>query len=82
MDVGNVLVVVVLALLIGVLGGVAVYGLVVGLLGAVSGERFVRCAICRRFGLTVGGRRHPEGCPGGQTHRSPGHARGPQLRHH
>ena len=82
MDVGNVLVVVVLALLIGVLGGVAVYGLVVGLLGAASGERFVRCAICRRLGLTVGGRRHPEGCPAGQTHRWPGHAHGPQLRHH
>ena len=82
MDVGNVLVVVVLALLIGVLGGVAAYGLVVGLLGAVSGERFVRCAICRRFGLTVGGRRHPEGCPAAHTRRWLVHTDGAQLRHH
>jgi len=82
MDVGNVLVVVALALLTGVLGGVAVYGLVVGLLGVVSGERFVRCQTCRRFGLTVGGRRHPDGCP--IAHERPWlqQARGPRLRQH
>jgi hypothetical protein len=82
MDPGNVLVVVVLAILIGLLGAAAVYGLVVGLLAATSGERFVRCPTCGRFGLTVGGRRHPGGCP--VAHARPWLARAhePRLHHH
>jgi len=41
----------------------AVYALGVGLLGIASGERFVRCPSCRRFGLTADERLHRDGCP-------------------
>lgn len=38
---------------------------VVGLYGAVAGERIERCQRCHRFGLTSCGRLHAAGCPTG-----------------
>ncbi len=61
----------------------AAYALGVGLLGIASGERFVRCPKCHRFGVTADGLLHPHGCPPGLG-ASLLHARphGIHLRHH
>ena len=41
----------------------SVYGTFIGLGAWIEGERLERCRSCKRFGLTTGGDRHPEGCP-------------------
>lgn len=39
------------------------WALVVGALGVITHERFVRCPRCRRRGLTYDSHFHEEGCP-------------------
>ncbi len=39
------------------------WALVIGILGVITHERFVRCPRCHRRGLTIHGRFHEEGCP-------------------
>jgi hypothetical protein len=36
---------------------------VVGLMGGMTRERIERCARCHRYGVTVAGHRHADGCP-------------------
>jgi len=58
----------ILVVLVGVLLAFASYALAIGLLGVLTGERFVRCPYCHRHGLVVDGRLHDQGCPPSAAH--------------
>ncbi|MGC8511733.1 MAG: hypothetical protein ACP5P1_01645 [Acidimicrobiales bacterium] len=61
----------------------AAYALGVGLLGIASGERFLRCPRCHRFGLTTDDQLHPCECPAALgANLLHAHAHGIHLRHH
>lgn len=60
----------------------AVYALGVGLIGIASGERFLRCPSCGRFGLTADERLHPDGCRSGEWALHHPRPHSIHLRHH